>query len=57
MAAYEEHHITISRELTQLKYENDLLRGSTIPPSDLDRELKVAYHRLSESEHVWHYIH
>jgi hypothetical protein len=57
MAAYEEHHITISRELTQLKYENDLLRGSTIPPSDLDRELKVAYHRLSESEHAWHYIH
>jgi hypothetical protein len=27
------------------------------PPSDQDRELKVAYHRLSEAEHAWHYIH
>jgi hypothetical protein len=34
MAAYEECHIAISCELTQLKYESDLLRGGTIPPSD-----------------------
>jgi hypothetical protein len=53
--AYEEHHITISRELAQLKCENDL-RGGTVPPSDQDQELKVMYHRLSETEHVWHYI-
>jgi hypothetical protein len=34
MAAYEERHIAMSRELAQLKCENDLLRGGTIPPSD-----------------------
>jgi hypothetical protein len=34
MAAYEERNITISRKLAQLKCENDLLRGGTIPPSD-----------------------
>jgi hypothetical protein len=37
--------------------ENDLLRGDTIPPSDQDWELKITYRRLSEAEHVWHYIH
>jgi hypothetical protein len=57
MDAYEERHIAISRELTQLKCENDLLRGGAVPPSDRDRELKVAYRRLSEAEHTWHYIH
>jgi hypothetical protein len=56
MAAYEERHIAISRELAQLKCENDLLCGGTVPPSDQDRELKIAYHRLSEAEHAWHYI-
>jgi adenosyl cobinamide kinase/adenosyl cobinamide phosphate guanylyltransferase len=45
-----------SCELTQLKCENDLLRGVTVPPTDQDWELKVAYHRLSEAEHSWHYI-
>jgi hypothetical protein len=49
MATYDERHITISRE-------NDLLCGGTVPPSDQDRELKAAYHRLSEAEHAWHYI-
>jgi hypothetical protein len=34
MAAYEERNITISHKLAQLKCENDLLRGGTIPPSD-----------------------
>jgi hypothetical protein len=56
MAAYEERHITISRELVQLKCENDLLRGGTVPPLDQDWELNVAYRRLSEAEHTWHYI-
>jgi hypothetical protein len=56
MAAYDERHITISHELTQLKCENDLLHGGTVPPSDQDRELKVTYRRLSEVEHAWHYI-
>jgi hypothetical protein len=51
LAAYKEHNTTISRELGQLKRENDLLCGGALPPSDQDRELKVMYHRLSEAEH------
>jgi hypothetical protein len=57
MDAYEERHITISRELAQLKCENDLLHGGTIPPLDQDWELKVTYRCINEAEHVWHYIH
>jgi hypothetical protein len=57
MAAFEERYTATSRELTQLKCENDLLRGGTVPPSKQDRELKVAYHHLSDVEHTWHYIH
>jgi hypothetical protein len=52
MATYDERHITISRELTQLKCENDLLRSGTIPPLYQDRELKVTYRRLNETEHA-----
>jgi hypothetical protein len=57
MPAYEEWHSATSRELTQLKCENDLLCGSTVPPTDQDQELKVAYRHLSEAEHTWHYNH
>jgi hypothetical protein len=39
-----------------LKCENDLLCGGIVPPSDQDRDLKVAYRCLSEVEHAWHYI-
>jgi hypothetical protein len=49
-------HTATPRELAQLKCENDLLRGGIVPPSKQDQELKVVYHRLSEAEHVWHYI-
>jgi hypothetical protein len=52
MDAYEERHITISHELAHLKSENDLFRGGTVPPSDQDQELKVAYRRLSEAKHA-----
>jgi hypothetical protein len=44
-------------ELTQLKCENDLLCGGTVPPFEQDQELKVTYHRLSEGENTWHCIH
>jgi hypothetical protein len=57
MATYEERHISTSRELTQLKCENDLLCGGTVPPFEQDQELKVTYHRLSEGENTWHCIH
>jgi hypothetical protein len=52
MATYEERHISTALELAQLKYKNDLLCGGTIPPSEQDWELKVAYRRLSEAEHA-----
>jgi hypothetical protein len=42
MDAYEEHNTAILHLLGQLKHENDLLRGGTLPPSDQDRELKVS---------------
>jgi hypothetical protein len=45
-----------SRELTQLKFENDLLCGGTVPPSEQDQELKVMYRRLSDAKHALHYI-
>jgi hypothetical protein len=57
MAAYDERHITTSNDLVQLKCENDLLCGGTVPPLEQDRELKVMYYRLSEAEHAWQYIH
>jgi hypothetical protein len=55
MSAKGEHNTTISCELGQLKHENDILHGGTLPPSDPDRELKVAYRHLSEAEHGWNY--
>jgi hypothetical protein len=56
MASYEECHTATLRELAQLKCENDLLRGGTVPPTKQDKELKVVYHCLSEAKHAWHYI-
>jgi hypothetical protein len=55
MADCEEHYTATSRELGQLKCENVLLCGGTVPPEQ-DRESKVAYRRLSDAEHTWHYI-
>jgi hypothetical protein len=57
MAAYEECHLSTSRELAQLKCKNDLLHGGIVPPSEHEWEVKVAYCRLCEVEHAWHYIH
>jgi hypothetical protein len=51
--AYNEHNTTISHELEQLKQENALLHSGTLPPSDQDQELKVAYRCLSEAKHGW----
>jgi hypothetical protein len=55
LAAYDVHINDISHELAQLKNQNDLLCGGTVPPLDQDRELAVAYHHLSEAEHRWNY--
>jgi hypothetical protein len=55
MAAYEERHIATSCKLAQLRCENDLLYGGTVPPTYQNQELKVVYCRLSETKHAWHY--
>jgi hypothetical protein len=55
LTAYDEHNTTISHELEQLKHENALLRSRTLPSSDPDHELKVAYRLLCEVEREWNY--
>jgi hypothetical protein len=55
LTAYEEHVTTTSHKLERLRHENAVLRSGTLPPSDQDRELKVAYRYLSEAEHGWNY--
>jgi hypothetical protein len=57
LTAYDEHNTAISHELEQMKQENALFYSGTLPPSNQDRELKVAYHCLSEVEHAWNYTH
>jgi hypothetical protein len=57
LTAYDEHNITISHKLEQLKQENALLHSRTLPPTDQHHELKVTYCRLSEAEHAWNYTH
>jgi uncharacterized protein YciI len=42
VVAYDERSTAILHELEQLKHENALLCSGTLPPSDQDRELKVA---------------
>jgi hypothetical protein len=55
LTTYDEHNTSISHELEQLKQENALFHSGTLPPSDQDHELKVAYRCLSEAKHVWNY--
>jgi hypothetical protein len=51
--AYEEHTTATSRELEWMRHENVVHRSGAHPPSEQDRELQVAYRRLSEAEHGW----
>jgi hypothetical protein len=55
LTAYEEHATATARELERLRHENAILRSGALPPSKKDRELQVAYRRLSEAELVWNY--
>jgi hypothetical protein len=55
LTTYDEHNTAISHELEQLKHENALLCSSTLPSSDPNRELKVAYRLLCEVKHKWNY--
>jgi hypothetical protein len=55
LTAYEDRATTILSELERLRHENVVLRNGTLPPSEQDYELQVAYRRLSEAEHGWNY--
>jgi hypothetical protein len=45
----------LEQHVEGLKHENAILCSGTPPPLGQDCELQVAYHRLSEAEHRWHY--
>jgi hypothetical protein len=51
LTVYEEHTTTTSCELERLRHENTILYSGARPPSEQDRELHVAYRRLSDAEH------
>jgi predicted RNase H-like nuclease (RuvC/YqgF family) len=55
LTAYEEHTAATLRELERLRHENVILHSGVRPPSEQDRELQVAYRRLSEAEHGWNH--
>jgi hypothetical protein len=50
------HSDSLEYHVEELRRANAILRSSTPPPSDLDCELQVMYHRLSKAEHGWHYF-
>jgi hypothetical protein len=50
------HSSSLEQHIEELRRANAILRSSTPPPSDQDRELQVAYRRLSEAEHGCHYF-
>ena len=50
------HSSSLEQHIEELRRANAILRSGAPPPSDQDRELQVAYHRLSEAEHGWHYF-
>jgi hypothetical protein len=50
------HSSSLEQHVEELRHANTILRSSTPPPSDQDRELQAAYRRLSEAEHGWHYF-
>jgi hypothetical protein len=47
----------LEQHVKGLRHENATLHSGTLPHSGQDRELQVAYRRLSEAEHGWHYAH
>jgi hypothetical protein len=50
------HFGSLEQHAKELRRDNAILHSGTLPPSDKDRELQVAYHCLSEAEHGWHYF-
>jgi hypothetical protein len=47
---------SLEQHVEELRRANTILCSGTPPPLDQDRELQVAYRRLSEAEHGWHYF-
>jgi hypothetical protein len=45
----------LEQHVEGLRHENVTLHSGTLPPSGQDHKLQVAYRRLSEAEHWWHY--
>jgi hypothetical protein len=50
------HSSSLEQHVEELRHANAILHSGMPPPSDQDRELQVAYRRLSEAEHRWHYF-
>jgi hypothetical protein len=50
------HLSSLEQHIEELRRANAILRSGTPPPSDQDCELQIAYRRLSEAEHGWHYF-
>jgi hypothetical protein len=50
------HLGSLEQHTEDMRHENAILHIGTLPPSDKDHELQVAYRRLSEAEHRWHYF-
>ncbi len=50
------HSSLLEQHVEELRCVNAILHSSAPPPSDQDCELQVAYRRLSEAEHGWHYF-
>jgi hypothetical protein len=50
------HLGSLEQHAEELRHENTILRSGTLPPSDKDCDPQVAYSRLSEAEHGWHYF-
>jgi hypothetical protein len=50
------HSSSLEQHIEELRRANAILRSSTPPPSDQDRELQIVYRHLSEAEHGWHYF-
>jgi hypothetical protein len=57
LTAYVERGTASSHELEKLRHENVILHSGARSPSEQDRELQVAYRRLSDAEHGWNYTH
>jgi hypothetical protein len=50
------HLSSLEQHVEELRRANTILHSGAPPPSDQDWELQVAYRRLSEAEHGWHYF-